>query len=287
MAAIGFALASLAFAAALEITYKRYSALERSRGMFVAGIGVVWGSLQLVLWLQQAQPMSWDGTGFGFALAAGIAVAASNLLLIESLTHMDVSLGSTVYRLNTVAVLLLSFLFLAESVGTVKLLAVGFGVTAALLMYHGDHLELDLALVRKFFWLAVLASILRACFGVISKAALVQGVSQASILLTSAACWVVGGLAYAHFREHRVRITRDKLKYALLAGVLVFAVVNTLIWGLERGDASTVIPIANLSFVVVLVLSVLWRMERFTLRKALAVGLAAACVTLMSLAAPT
>jgi len=132
MIAIGFALASLAFAAALEVTYKRYAARERSRGMFVAGIGVVWGTMQALLWLQQARPLSWDITSVSFALAAGIAVAASNLLLIESLTHMDVSLGSTVYRLNTVVVVALSFVFLAESVGGMKLLAIGFGVAAAL-----------------------------------------------------------------------------------------------------------------------------------------------------------
>ena len=283
MIAIGFALASLAFAAALEVTYKRYAARERSRGMFVAGIGVVWGTMQALLWLQQARPLSWDITSVSFALAAGIAVAASNLLLIESLTHMDVSLGSTVYRLNTVVVVALSFVFLAESVGGMKLLAIGFGVAAALVLYHGTHHGLDLALARNFFWLAVLASVLRACFGVISKAALVHGVSYATILLVSAACWVVGGLAYARYRERRVRITRDKLKYALLAGVLVFAVVNTLIWGLERGDASTVIPIANLSFVVALTVSVLWGMERFTPRKALATALAVVCIGLMSM----
>ena len=65
--------------------------------------------------------------------------------------------------------------------------------------------------------------------------------------------------------------------------MLVFAVVNTLIQALERGDASTVIPIANLSFVVTLAVSVAWGMERFTARKALALGLAAVCIGLMSM----
>ena len=182
--------------------------------MFVAGIGVVWGTMQALLWLQQAQPLSWHASGVSYALAAGLAVAASNLLLIESLTHMDVSLGSTVYRLNTVVVVALSFIFLAEAVGTTKLLAVGFGVAAALVLYHGTQHGLDMALARRFFWLAVLASVLRACFGVISKAALVQGVSYATLLLVSArllgrgrarVCTLPGTPGAHHARQGEVR----------------------------------------------------------------------------------
>ena len=59
-------------------------------------------------------------------------------------------------------------------------------------------------------------------------------------------------------------------------------VVNTLIWGLERGDASTVIPVANLSFVVALAISLAWKMEQLDVRKVVALALAAACIGLMS-----
>ena len=70
----------------------------------------------------------------------------------------------------------------------------------------------------------------------------------------------------------------------LVSGLLVVAVVNTLIRGLELGDATTVIPIANLSFVAVLAISVLWGMEKLTPRKLAALVLAAGCIWLMGVA---
>ena len=48
MSAIGFACSSLLFAAVLDLSFKRYSSLPRSRGMYVAGIGIVWGVLQWI-----------------------------------------------------------------------------------------------------------------------------------------------------------------------------------------------------------------------------------------------
>ena len=87
---------------------------------------------------------------------------------------------------------------------------------------------------------------------------------------------------YARFREHRVRITRKKLGYSALSGVLVFVIVNSLALALERGQASIVVPIANLSFIVALALSVAMKMERLTMRKTIATVCAAVSIYLLA-----
>ena len=230
--------------------------------------------------IYSGESLSWGLQSLMYGLAAGTAVAASNLLLIEAMTRIDVSLGSTIYRLNTIGVVVLSLVFLGETVAFTKLVAIVFGIAAALTLYGGTRGGAPV--VQLFFWLAVLASALRALFGVVSKAALSAGVSKPSLLIISALCWVVLGLTYAALRERRVRVTVAKLKFSMVSGTLVFLVVNTLLWGLSLGDASTVIPIANLSFAVVLVVSVLMRMEVMTVRKGIAVALASACIYLMS-----
>ena len=114
-AAVVFALSSLLFAGMLDVMFKRYAGKERSRGMYVLGIGIVWGGVPLLVLTVQDQPLVLDAQTLGFGLAAGLMVTLSNLLLIESLTHLDVSIGSTIYRLNTVGVVVLSFVFLAET----------------------------------------------------------------------------------------------------------------------------------------------------------------------------
>ena len=116
--AIGYALLSLLFAGCLDVVYKRYALKQRSRGMFLAGTGVVWGLLQFITLKYSGQSIVLDPNTVKFGLTAGVLVTLSNLLLIESLTHLQVSLGSTIYRLNTIGVVILSFLFLGESLET-------------------------------------------------------------------------------------------------------------------------------------------------------------------------
>jgi len=103
------------------------------------------------------------------------------------------------------------------------------------------------------------------------------------MLILSALCWVVGGAGYAILREKRLRVTRKKAVYSLFSGVLVFLIVNFLLLAIEQGQASTVIPIANMSFILALVLSVALRMEQFTPRKFAAVVAAACSIVLLSL----
>ena len=250
--------------------------------MYVSGIGLVWGGVQLLVLTVQGQPLILDPQTLSFGLAAGLMVLLSNLLLIESLTHLDVSIGSTIYRLNTVGVVILSFLFLAEGLGAFKLLGIGFSVAAALLLFHRPRTDTDARMLSRFFWVVVLASMLRAGFGVTSKAGLLHGANASGMMAIAAACWVLGGFLYALLRERRVRVTRVKLVYAGLSGLVVFLVVNTLLLALQYGEASVVAPIANLSFVVALAFSVATRMERLTLRKSGAVACASVSIALLA-----
>lgn len=280
--AIGFALLSLLFSGAIDVIYKRYSRKERSRGMFLLGMGLVWGLLQYATLEFRGQALSLDPYTLGFGVAAGLMVTLSNLLFIESFTHLDVSLGSTIYRLNTIGVVILSFLFLGEDLGSLKLLGLAFGVVAALLLYHHRHDVADPTAMNLFVWIVVLASLMRAGFGVTTKGGLAHGANGPTMMLIAAACWVVGGFGYALLREHRVRVTAKMIGYAIVAGLVVFLVVNTLLAALERGEASVVVPIANLGFVVALGISVATRMERFTLRKGFAIVCASLSIILLS-----
>jgi multidrug transporter EmrE-like cation transporter len=107
--AILFACLSLLFAGFNDVVFKNYSRKERSRGMNVLGIGVVWSLLQTVTFLARGTPVVWDGISIGYGLGAGLFLTLSNLLLLESLTHINVGLGATIYRLNTIVSVLFSF----------------------------------------------------------------------------------------------------------------------------------------------------------------------------------
>jgi drug/metabolite transporter (DMT)-like permease len=282
--AVFFALLSLVFAGVNDVVFKRYAAKERSRGAYIFGIGLVWFVLQVSTFVARGFETQLTSVTLGYGLAAGFLLTASNLLLLESLTHIDASLGSTIYRLNTVAVVVLSLLFLDESLGFSKGLGIVVGVMAVFLLYQRDsQVQTGNRNFGLYFFLAVVAAMFRALYGVTSKAGLLNGAEIQPMLIMSALCWVVGGAGYALFREKRLRLTRKKATYSLMSGVLVFCIVNFLLLAIEQGQASTIIPIANTGFVLALILSVAVGMEKFSPRKVAAVVAAACSVFLLSL----
>jgi drug/metabolite transporter (DMT)-like permease len=279
---VRFALLSMVFAGMNDVVFKKYSAKERSRGMYVLGIGVVWAALQIVFMQVEHTSFDVEKGSIAYGLIAGGFLTASNILLIESLARIDVSLGSTVYRLNTIGVVILSFLFLRESVGSLKLFGIALGICSVLLMYTGGARGNRGEKAALFFWLAVSASLCRALYGVISKAGLSAQAERQSILLLAALCWVVGGAFYAGFIEKRFVVTKKKIVYSLLSGSLVFCIVNFLLLGLAHEQASIIIPIANMSFIVALFISLTLKLEALTARKFIAACLAIVSILLLS-----
>ena len=280
--AIFFALVSLAAAGCLDVTFRRFSLKERSRGMYVFGCGFVWLVLQLAYLTITDTQIRLDEVTILYGLLTGVFLVLANILLIESLTGLDVSLGSMIYRLNTIGVVAISFVLLAEDVGVFKLLGIGIGVAAVLILYRRSDGGDTVPIPVLFFVMAVAASAFRAIYGVVSKVALEQGAAAEGLLVIAAISWIVGGFAYAVFREKRVRITGKKAAYAVVSGTLAFAVVNALIEALKNGEASVVVPIANLSFAVAMLLSVFLGMEQLSSRKYIAIGCAALSVFLMA-----
>ena len=280
--AIAFALASLVFSGLVDLSYKLYSGRTSSRGLFLSTMGAVWLVLQLVLFILLKRDLTLDPATIWYGLAAGFAVTLSNLMLVECFTGLNVSMGSTIYRLNTIGVVVLAFLFLGEALPIIKLLGIGSGIVAVLFLYERNPGTFAARVSLAYLGLAVLASCFRASFGVISKAGLEAGANPTGILLIGAGCWMVGGLIYAGLRERRMRFGRADFSYSLIAGLLVLGTVNTLISGLEVGDASLVVPIANLGFLLALGAGVLLKMESLTLRKGVAMIFAVGAIVILS-----
>lgn len=282
-ATVAYALASLACAGLSDVVFKRFSSADRSRGLYVAGIGVTWTLLQgAVAWASAGVP-HWTADLLAYGLAAGILVALSNTLLIESLTHIDVGLGSTVYRLNTIAVVIMAVLLLGESWTATKAAGVLLGIAAVVLLFErrpgppGAHDRFVL-----FFGLVVLASLLRACFGVLSRHAITHGVGPQELLLVNAPVWIVVGLAYGIVRRERLRLGRAALAYSAVSGLLIFGVANFLLLALQHGEASVAVPIANMSFAAAMLLSLALGMERLTARKGAALALAVLAILVLA-----
>lgn len=279
---VNFALLSMFFAGINDVIFKKYAVKNRSRGMYILGVGFTWAVLQILYSCFSRISFSFDITTIKYGLLAGVILAAANISLIEGLTHIDVSLGSTVYRLNTIGVVILSFVFLNESIEFYKLTGIMFGIISVLLLYKSNNGKTASHTTKTFFWLVVFASLLRAAYGVVSKIGLLASADKDAIILLAALCWIVSGAIYAKYVEKRFIVTKKKALYSLVSGVLVFCIVNFLILGLKFAQASVVVPIANMSFIIALLISVLMGTERMDFKKIVATAFAVGSIVLLS-----
>jgi drug/metabolite transporter (DMT)-like permease len=279
---VGYALLSLVAAGVLDVVFARYSGKRPVTGayLFVIG-GVVIAGQSAVLALARV-PFTWDIQAAGWGLAAGAVLLLANALLIESLGRINVSLGSTIYRLNTIAVVLFAVAFLHETLTIEKTAGILLGIVAVVMLYQrGGRGDSD-RLVLASLWIAVVASLLRAAFGVISKAGLLDGTDPFLFLVYIGAGWTIAAIVYGLVRRRSVGSTSAVLRYGLVCGTLVCLVASFLLLGLRSGEASIVIPIANMSFVIALLTSAALRMERLTRRKLVAVACAAGAIGLLT-----
>ena len=276
--AVAYALLSLFFAGILDVCFKLYARISDYRGVYLAICGAAWTTVQLVFYFLQDIELSIDLVTLIFGITAGLCLALANLVFVESLTHLNISLGSTIYRLNTVGVVIFALIFLGEPIGVMKILGVVSAVFAVWMLYQRPVGKKNQGEITIFLWMAIMASAMRAAFGVMAKAAIVAGANQPTLLVFYAILWVPVGLVYANWRENMLRPTRESIAYGVVTGIILCLVANFLLAALKIGDASTMVPIANLSFTVALLISTFIGLEKLTWRKIQAVTLAGVAI---------
>ena len=163
-----------------------------------------------------------------------------------------------------------------------KSLGIVAGIIGVSLLYQKQSSSPHNAVFTVSFAVVVVASLARAAYGVIAKAGISQNADPNAMLLLFSSSWIIGGACYAGLREKRFRLTAKKVLYSLLSGILVFLIVSFLMLAIEHGEASIAIPVANLSFVIALFLSIVLKMETLTPRKLCAMGCALVSIVLLS-----
>ncbi len=270
----------------LDLVFKLYARKPRSRGMLVFGIGCVWTILQVAYIHFSEITLVLNGATIVYGLVAAFFVTISNILLLECLGHLPISMASTIYRLNTIPLVILAFFFLQEDITLIKIAGIAMGIITVFLLYQpASNQQQSDGRVKLFLMLIIVASCIRALYGIFTKVGINNNADPAAMMLFAAIGWIIGGLCYAHFREKRVVLTRDKLVFIPIAGVLVFSIIWLLTTALISGDASVVVPIANMGFVAAFMFSVVGKLESLTPRKSIAVACAIVSIALLTSAA--
>ncbi len=280
MAAIYLAIGSMFFASVNDFVYKLYGRSRGAVGIYMAVMGVVSTLIfTAVLFFTGGSLLDKEAAVWG--LVSGFFAVVGNILLVEVMAVRQVGICATIYRLNLAPAAMLAFIFLDEPVTASKVLGISAAVVAVLLLSgikFGNFFEN----IDAVLWVVVIAAILRAFMGIAYKQGLSAGAGGIQLLVFNGIIRFVMGLVYAVLFEKKAAPKRA-LPYGVGSGVLISATILFMMLALERGQASVVLPVAQLSFLLTTIIGIIFLGEHLTARKTGGLVMALICIAFMAI----
>jgi drug/metabolite transporter (DMT)-like permease len=279
---IPYALGAMLLFGVGDLIYKRGAAAGAQPHQFlmvqswvflptVASYGLLTGSLAFV-----------RGTLWG--LPVGVFVLTGFYNFAHSLKSGPVSVNAPVFRLSFVITAGLAVALLGEPFGARKIAGIALALGAVWLLLGapaaadaGRH-ESRSSLAR-----VLVATAAVGIGNFLYKFGLHAGATPASLIVAQATVVVSCSTAFTRVVDRRIRPSRAVLRNAPLAGVAIALAFCLMVESLARGDASVMVPVAQMGFVATSLFGFVFLREPFSARKG--AGLAAALAALASLAA--
>lgn len=277
---LGYALGAMLCFGLGDLVYKRGAAAGAEAHHFL--MVQTWFFTPSVLLYGLASGSLRYTPGVWWGALAGLFVLIGFYNFARSLKSGSVSVNAPVFRLSFAITAALAIALLGEPLTAYKIAGIAAALLAAWLLLGapaaGDtRRESGASLAR------VLAATVAVGIGnFIYKLGLQAGATPAALIVAQAAVVVTLATAFAGAVDRGIRPTRAALRHAPLAAIVLAAAFSFLVESLARGQASIVVPIGQMGFVVTVLAGFVLLRERFTLRKA--AGLAAALAALASLA---
>lgn len=270
-----YALTSLLFAGANDTLLKKQATSGHCQSQYMAIAGAVWSSVFICSALCQGQyHLSWET--IRWTLTIGILSAFANYMLIYSMRKLEASVASTIYRLNLALAAIIAFVFLAEPINFLKIF--GLMLACFAVFCFAQHQQKILSKgVWPMLFIVTIASAMRAIYGICYKMALAKDVQYMWLLSGPGLGWIVLGSITA-FKRGDLRIPASNLLRGVFSGFLLCGLVFFFAKALEYGQASVIIPVSQMSFVVTAVLAWPFFREKPSVRKIF--GLILACLSI-------
>jgi len=279
---VAYALGALLFYGVADFVYKRAAAAGAQPHQFL--MVQTWFFTSLALLYGLATRSLAFGAGTLWGALAGVLVVVGYYNFAWSLRHGSVSTNATIFRLSFAVTAALAVLILGEPLTPAKIAGLALALVAVWLLLAAPSPGASRAASESRESLArVLVATL--AVGVASftyKLGLRAGAAPVSLVAAQGLVAVTLATAFAARRDRGVRPSRLALVHAPVAAVLLVTAFIFLAKGLQGGQASVIVPIAQMGFVVTALLGFLLLREPFTARKG--AGLVAALGALAALA---
>jgi drug/metabolite transporter (DMT)-like permease len=279
---IGYALGATVFFGLGDLAYKRGAAAGAQAHQFL--MVQSWFFMPCVLAYAALTGSLRFSAGLLWGALAGVLVLVGFYNFARSLKSGALSVNAPVFRLSFTITAALAVLLLGEPFDAYKLAGMALALLAVWLLLAAPAPGNASARGESGSSLArvLIATVAVGFANFVYVLGLRAGSTPASLIVAQASVVVPFATAFAGVVDHGIRPSRAALSYAPVAAVLLAFAFSFLVEGLAHGQASVVVPIGQMGFVITALLGFVLLREPFTPRKG--AGLAVALAALAALA---
>jgi drug/metabolite transporter (DMT)-like permease len=213
----------------------------------------------------------------------GVFVLIGFYNFAHSLRSGLVSVNAPVFRLSFVITAGLAIALLGEPLTAYKIAGIALALAAVWLLLGAPPADDSARRESRSSLARVLIATAAVGIGNFAyKFGLHADATPASLIVAQACVVVSCSTAFAGVLDRRIRPSRAVLRYAPMAGIALALAFCLMVESLARGDASVMVPVAQMGFVATSLIGFLFLREPFSARKG--AGLVAALAALTSLA---
>ena len=201
----------------------------------------------------------------------------------RSLAHGAVSTNASIFRMNFIVTVFLVIVLLGEPLTAGKIAGLALALLATwLLLGAGADRTAGHEQRRSFVEVGV-ATLAFGASNFFHTVGLRHGALPETLAVAQAALFMPLATLVVYVADRKLRPPPATFKYAIAAAIVLLAATILLLRGVAAGQASVVVPIAQMGFIVAALLGIFVLREQVTLRKS--IGLVSALAALAVLAA--
>jgi drug/metabolite transporter (DMT)-like permease len=221
------------------------------------------------------------GVPFAWGMTAGVLVFIALYNFARSLASGAVSIVAPVFRLSFALTVALAVWLLDERLTGWKIAGLAASLAAVWLLLAGGPASAP-RITKSSVLHVLVATVAMGIVNLVYKLGAITGGSPASVLAGQASVFLPLATLFALMRDRGFHLSHRAWRHGATAAVLLLFGLVMLLAGLARGEASVLVPVAQMSFVVTAGLGFVFLREALTLRKGF--GLAFAIAALICLA---
>lgn len=216
---------------------------------------------------------------------AGAFVFIGFYYFIRSLAAGSVSTNAAIFRLNFIVTVVLVIVLLNEPLTPSKIVGLAFALVATWLLVGAggvvDRMPNDTR--NRSLGQVCVATLAFGASNFFHTVGLRHGAVPESLAVAQAALFMPLATGVVYLADRDLAPPQITFKYGAAAAIVLLGATIFLLRGVAAGQASVLVPIAQMGFIVAALLGIFMLRERVTVRKAIGLVLALAALALLAL----